>query len=178
MGLFDFFKDKLTSRQLAENLSLIIFNSIEDDHLESYKKVLKGIGESDIISENQKKEIMVIELLALTRAIQNNFTNTDKLQLVLDLLYTQIYNKISKKEKEQTEFEKFIHKRANVYYNIFLSNSDYMAFAFGKQFADYFFGKDFYDPRFINFIADTFRNNIEGEEKLISDLMSKYDMEN
>lgn len=177
MGFFS--KDKITLDQLTDALTVIVFNSISDDSLETYKILLKDMKESEAIDERQKREILILELLATTRAIQKIFNaGSYTTKILLDKLYSKVYSRISKIEAGQVKFEKFIHERYKIYYEILSSRSQFMDFTFGKQFTDYFLDKDVAGSglALIYTVTDIFMLNIEETEKFIKELLSKYEL--
>lgn len=177
MGFFS--KDKITRNQLVENLSAMVFHSISDDSLETYKILLKDMRESEAIDEKQKREILILEMLAITRSVQKIFTNQNEAKFLLDKLYSKVYDGISRAEEERLEFEEFVRERYRIYYEILSSQSQFMAFTFGKQFADYFLNKDVKGTglALINTATDIFMLNVEETEKFIRGLLSKYELE-
>ena len=174
MGLFS--KEKITIDQLTENHVNLIFRSISDDSLEVYKMLLKNMNENEVIDKRQKREILVLEMLATTRVIQKVFTDVKESKILLDKLYAKIYDKFSESEKEQSEFEEFVNERYKVYYKILTSDSMF-SLGIGKQFADYFLNKDVTSLAFINAITDIFISNIKLGQEFLEGLLSKYELE-
>ena len=173
MGIFS--KVKITLDQLAENHADLVFRSISDESLGVYVMLLRSTGENEEINERQKKEILVLEMLATTRAIQKVFTNDDEARTLLDKLYLKVYRKISEIETEQAEFEVFLNERYKAYYKTLTADTMF-SLGVGKQFADFFLGKDVRSLAFTNTIEDIFISNINEGEKFLRGLLSKYEL--
>ena len=183
MGFFS--KNKLTIDQLAEDLANEVLESISEASLQQYTTMLRvrDVGESEEFDDRQKRELLILKMLAITRAVQNVFTNSDDEKSLLDKLYAKIYNKISGSKEDQISFEQFINERYQTYYKILASKEDNMPFQFGKQFVNYFFNKDIMssDSRgeylpFIMFIAKIFTINLKNDSDFFKEILSKYEL--
>jgi len=173
MGILS--KDKITLDQLAENHADLVLHTISDESLSVYGMLLRNMGENDEINERQKREILVLEMLATTRAIQKVFTNIDEARTLLDKLYIKVYKKISEIKTEQDEFEAFLNERYKAYYQTLTADTMF-SLGIGKQFADYFLGKDVRISAFTNTIEDIFISNIREDEKFLRGILSKYEL--
>lgn len=176
MGFFG--KDKITLDQLAEGLADMVFKSTSETSLEAYKVLLKDMKESEEIDARQKREVLVFEMLAATRAVSKVFTNPNEARELLDKFHAKIYNKVSDSDDEQVDFEKFVNERYQTYYKILASKEENMMFVFGKQFTDYFLNKDVRGTGLALIVtsAEIFGSNIENLGNFLKEILSKFEL--
>lgn len=176
MGFFG--KNKITLDQLAESLAVMAFSSASKTSLQAYKTLLKDMKESEEIDLKQKKEVLVFEMLATTRAISKVFINLNEARELQDKFHAKIYGLVSDLEKEQIDFEKFINERYQTYYQILSSKDENVMFHFGKKFADYFLNKDVTGTGLVLIMcsAEIFVSNFENTSNFIKEILSKFDL--
>ena len=176
MGFFG--KNKITLDQSAEGLADMVFKSTTETSLQAYKTLIKDMKESEEIDPRQKREVLVFEMLAATRAISKVFTNPSEAKELLDKFHSKIYGMVSDVEDEQVDFEKFINERYQTYYQILASKEENMMFHFGKQFADYFLNKDIMGTglALIMCSAEIFVSNIENLSNFMKEILIKFEL--
>ena len=176
MGFFG--KNKITLDQLVEGLADMVFKSTTETSLQAYKTLLKDMKESEEIDPRQKREILVFEMLAATRAISKVFTNPSEVRELQDKFHAKIYALVSDSEDEQIDFEKFIGERYQTYYQILASKEENMMFHFGKQFTDYFLNKDVMGTglALIMCSAEIFVSNFENLSNFMKEILIKFEL--
>ena len=176
MGFFS--KDKVTLDQLAKVLADMVFKSLFETSFEAYKTLLRYVKESEDINARQKREVLVFEMLAATRAVSKTFTNPIEAKELLDKFHAKIYDMVSYPEDEQLNFENFVTERYQTYYKILELKEKNMMFLFGKRFADYLLNKDVGGSGLFLIVssAEIFTSNIENSSNLIKDILSKFEL--
>lgn len=177
MGLFG--KDKVTEDELINNIADLVFNSsTSKESLDPYMNMLRNMKESSQISQRQQREILALEMLALTRAIVKLGDKISAPKEFLDKFHAKIYTYISDVEGEQAEFEKFIQERYQTYSQILVLKEENMMFFFGKQFADYFLNKDVKHQGLAMFasVAQIFAMKVDNFEKILRGIFSKFEV--
>jgi len=176
MGFFG--KEKITFDQLASGLADMVLRSISDAQLEPYRILLKSMKEEDVIDEGQKREILVLEMLAATRAVSVVFSDSNISKEILDEFHAKIYDKVCQSNKEQIDFEKFVNNRYRTYYEILGSGSENMMFFFGKQFVDYFLKKDLKGASLalITSSAEFFASNTKTLVEFLKSVTEKFEL--
>ncbi|PIQ91484.1 MAG: hypothetical protein COV70_03490 [Parcubacteria group bacterium CG11_big_fil_rev_8_21_14_0_20_39_22] len=176
MGFFG--KDKITKDELIDNVADMVFNSTSAESLKPYSDMLKNMKETPEINERQQREILVLEMLAITRTVSKLGDKISNPKEFLDKFHEKIYSRISDDEKKQVEFEEMVQNRYQTYYQILASKEENMMFFFGKQFTDYFLDKDVKHQGLVMFVsvAQIFALHIENFEKMIREIFSKFDV--
>lgn len=177
MGLLG--KSKVKEDELIDNLVNVIINSsTSKESLEMYSKMLRKMNENPIINQEQQREILVLEMLALTRAVAKLGDKVGNSQRFLDKFHKKIYARVSGNKNEQIKFEKFVQARYQTYYQILASKEENMMMFFGKQFSDYFLRKDVKHQGLAMFVSVTqiFAVSIESFEKMLHDIFLKFEI--
>ncbi|MHB1330737.1 MAG: hypothetical protein ACYCY6_02100 [Minisyncoccota bacterium] len=99
--------------------------SIQSSHLEPYKMILRQSDGNDDIDERQKIEILIFEMLALTRAIfmviEGNLAEE-----ISDKFHANIYGRISIFNLQEEEFQQLVKKRYQKYQGILSAQDENM----------------------------------------------------
>lgn len=175
-----FFKSKETIniKEFADMFAQTIMNSISDDSLKRYSDAFKDMGENTTITQEQKNDLLIFNMLSSTRAIQNYFHDEKFEKKLLDLVHERVYELAFSSEKEQEQFEEILQKRYGIYYTILASGEENIALILGKQFMDFLLKRDVRSEGMVMIFseAEIFITKIELTENLIKDVLSKFDL--
>ena len=174
MGLF--LKDKITIQAIANSIASIVFESQSEKSLKQYSILLKEIGENEIISKKQKRELLIFDMFAATIAIQKSFDDSPRTQILLDCFHEDIYKRISNTEKRLIEFEKIMQERYQSYYKILSLKKENMMFSFGRRFTHYFLNHNTTEKELVFVISseEMFSVTIETIQGFLKEVLVKY----
>jgi len=170
MGFFSK-KQKIGFNELLDIVILLTLNSWEESQ-KLYKIFLKNLGESDVIDNRKKTEILIFEMLASTVAIKKTINS----ELLLDTFHNMVGDKVSNQELTKDYFKKLLAERYAVYQKILMEGGNFMTFSMGKQFADYFLDKDCEDMALINFSGESFFTTIKMNSEFLENIVKDYEI--
>ena len=177
MGLFS--KKRTTVQELVDAIAQIGTHVSSDANLNVYKESLRVCDLPSDITEGQKGEIFIFELLASTHAILSAFSGSPLIgNFVLDTLHARVYSIYSTDEKAQTDFEELLNKRFKQYRAILSSEGDMMPHLLGAEFAENFFGGE--PPKsslpFIMTSAGIFFTSMTTLKEFLDGILLKYEI--
>ncbi|TSD06229.1 MAG: hypothetical protein Greene07147_88 [Parcubacteria group bacterium Greene0714_7] len=132
-----FFSKEITTDKIAE--SLVGFFDADYDSL-----VTADIFKDQQISINkeQNKELIVVPMFAIIRAVIATFGDTLKTKHILGKFQYDILNKHFKDAEERSQFSELFSKRCDEYSEILNPENKDLAIQFGQIFCTHFFDKE------------------------------------
>jgi len=94
------------------------------------------------INSEQEKELLVIPMLAIIRAVLATFGDTLTTKNILGKFQQDIFNKYFKEAEERNKFGELFWKRCDEYSKILNPENKDLTIQFGQIFCNHFFGKE------------------------------------
>lgn len=170
-----FFSKKITTDKITESL-LGFFDAGYSSLVNGFKDLLKKEQES--INKEQNKELLVIPILAIVRAVLAAFGDTPKTKNIIGKFQHDIFNKYFKDEEEKNQFSELFWERCNEYSKILNPENKDLGIQFGQIFCTHFFGKeeDGNHLAIMTFVGGSFFNEMINIKKFLDEVLSKFEV--
>jgi len=168
MGIFS----KLISTDKITKKIVKYFNTSYDTLLDGLQEILKeDIG----ISKNQYKELMIIPMIAITKAILGAFGDSQISKDLQNKFQKKVFNNF-KNNKERDNFSKLFWNRINEYSEIIQPDNKNLDIKFGQIFYQHFFekGPESTDLVIMTFIGSTFLIQFNEASKFLDEVRRNY----
>lgn len=170
-----FFSKKITTDKITESL-LGFFDAGYTSLTYGLKDLLGEKQES--INKEQNKELLVVPMLAIIRAVLTTFGDTPKTKNIIGRFQHDIFNKRFIDVEERKQFGELFWERCDEYSKILNPENKDLAIQFGQIFCTYFFGKeeDGSHMGIMTFVGMSFLNEMIEVKKFLDEVLSKYEI--
>lgn len=169
-----FFSKKITTDKITE--TLIGFSDT------NYNSLVNGLRdllkeENRSINKEQNKELLIVSMLAIIRAVLATFGDTAKTKNILGKFQHDIFNKYFTDAEEKKQFEGLFWQRCNEYSKILNFENKNLGIQFGQIFCTHFFGKKNGSHLAITaFIGASFLSEMIETKKFLDEVLSKFEI--
>lgn len=170
-----FFSKKITTDKITESL-LGFFDSGYSSLINGFEDLLKKKQES--INKEQNKELLVIPMLAIIRAVLAAFRDTPKTKNIIGKFQQDIFNKYFTDAEEGKQFGELFWERCDEYSKILNSENKDLDVRFSQIFCTHFFGKeeDGSHLAIMTFIGGSFFNEMINIKKFLDEVLFKFEV--
>lgn len=170
MGLFS--KKSISIDEFSNALVDLTFSSYD----QKLNELVKEMDEDLKLSNVQLNEILIFFMHASTFAVSTVFEDKNILRDILDKFTENIYYKVSEDIDIQTEFEKLIHERYKLYWDLIAQDDDHKYFDLGlflgeKVFKDSSSGKILI---FNNVMSQLYILQVKSIKEFCMEILNKY----
>jgi len=171
-----FFSNKITTDKITETL-IKFFETSYGSLVVGLKESFKNEAESSI-NEEQDKELMVVAMFAVTKAVLVAFGDTQKTKDILGKLQHDAFKTYFKEDEERKQFGELLWKRAGEYSQVLTADNKDLDIQFGQIFCTHYFGKDEDESHLamMTFVGQSFLNTMVETKKFLDEVSSKYDI--
>lgn len=170
-----FFSKKVTTDKITKAL----LGFFDADYISLTKGIRDLFGKKQgAVREEQNKELLVIPLLAIIRAVLASFGDTPKAKNIIGAFQHNIFNKYFEDEEKKNQFRELFWKRCDEYSRILNAENKDLCVQFGQIFCDHFFAGGENESRLaiMTFVGGAFLNLMVETKKFLDGVLSKFEV--
>lgn len=169
-----FFSKKITTDIIIASLVSLV-NTHHSSFVNGFKDLLKK--EQGTISKEQDKELLIIPMLAIIRAVYA-LGDTPEIARIIGGFSYEIFNQYYPDAEERKKFEKLFNERLTEYYKIFDPEDKDLAIHLGQIFCTHFFGEeeDGSHLAMMMFVGTSFLTVTIETKKFLDKISSSYEI--
>lgn len=172
-------KIPITMSQFADSLAEMTLSQLNDESLKGMQESLKKSGVILDLNDNQKLEILIINMFSVTNAVSQTIQNEDTKRAMLDLFHKKVYDNVFKIDAEKYIFEKRLATKYNDYYgSLAIEDGSQAMIKLGKSMATNITGSDTIgsDAIFIMVITSYFVSFLSTTKDYIKEVSDKFEV--
>ncbi|OGZ65195.1 MAG: hypothetical protein A3C50_02960 [Candidatus Staskawiczbacteria bacterium RIFCSPHIGHO2_02_FULL_43_16] len=166
-----FFSRKITTDKITESLS-----GFFDASYGALVFDIKNIDKQILISREQDREIMIVSMFAVVRAVFTIFGDTPITKNIIGGIQYKIFNQYFRDPAEKDQFGNLFWERSNEYSKILSPENKDLDIQFGQIFCSHFFGKeeDGSHLAIMMLVGGLFINTMVEVKKFLNEITSKF----
>ncbi|MFA5387434.1 MAG: hypothetical protein WC322_03485 [Candidatus Paceibacterota bacterium] len=170
-----FFSKKITTEKIIETLA-DFFDAGYGALVIGLKEKLKD--ENISIDENQDKELMVVSLFAVMKAILITFGDCLQTKNIIGGLQHEVFDEYFKDNEQKNKFGELFWQRCNEYSQILKPDNEDLIIQFGQIFCNNFYKKeeDGSHLKMMMLVGGLFVNELAETKKFLEEVSSKYEI--